>query len=241
MPKPAKTLPASGYVRVSTDRQASEGVSLEAQEARIRAYADLHGLALGEVIRDEGISAGSVTGRPGMVRLLELVRARKVSAVVLWKLDRAFRCTRDALDAADLCRKHGVALHSISEKIDTSSPVGVFFYSLLASLGQLERGLISERTTSALRFRRSQGFKNGGRVPYGWAVRLDAAGRKRLVPVPGEQAVLDRISAWRNAGRSLPWIAARLNSTRTPTKNGGTWHVGTVERIAHRLRQRQKG
>lgn len=88
---------AAGYIRVSTEDQAKEGVSLENQKAKIRAYAELKDLELTEIIEDAGISAKNLR-RPGMQRVLQLARSREIKAVIVFKLDRMFRSTVDALE-----------------------------------------------------------------------------------------------------------------------------------------------
>jgi site-specific DNA recombinase len=85
---------AIGYVRVSTGEQAQEGVSLEMQAAKIRAYWELNDLTLTEIIEDAGISTKNMTGRPGFQKALAIVFSGKADALVVYKLDRAFRSTR---------------------------------------------------------------------------------------------------------------------------------------------------
>src|SRR5580698_2035163 len=98
-----------GYVRVSTDRQADQGVSLDAQEAKIRAMATVQGADLCEVIVDGGESAKSLN-RPGMSKLLAMVEAREVDAVIIAKLDRLTRSVKDLCSLLDLFEKRKVAL-----------------------------------------------------------------------------------------------------------------------------------
>lgn len=109
---PSSSTPARavGYVRVSTDRQADGGVSLEAQTAKVRAMADVQDAHLLEVITDAGVSAKTLQ-RPGLARVLALVRARAVDMVIVAKLDRLTRSVRDLADLLDVFAKHGVARH----------------------------------------------------------------------------------------------------------------------------------
>ena len=90
---------AIGYVRVSTDKQADRGVSLDAQAEKIRAMAVVHNAELLDLIVDGGESAKSLQ-RPGMERLLALVDAKKVQAVIVAKLDRLTRSVKDLCDPA---------------------------------------------------------------------------------------------------------------------------------------------
>ncbi|NOQ19220.1 MAG: hypothetical protein GQ571_04530 [Desulfobacterales bacterium] len=100
---------AIGYVRVSTDDQAKEGVSLENQEAKIRSYCDLKDLELLEIIEDAGISAKNLR-RPGAQKVIEMAQKKMVDAVVVYKLDRMFRSTVDALDTNNEPKIRGIGL-----------------------------------------------------------------------------------------------------------------------------------
>jgi hypothetical protein len=112
-----------GYVRVSTDRQAEQGVSLEAQEAKIRAMATVQDAELIDVIVDGGESAKSLN-RPGVQRLIWLVNGGKVQAVIVAKLDRLTRSVKDLCGLLELFEKRKVALISVAEALDTGSAAG---------------------------------------------------------------------------------------------------------------------
>src|SRR5919108_4371992 len=120
-----------GYCRVSTEEQAKEGVSLDAQEARIRAYCASAGLTLTEIVRDEGISASkSLSSRPGGAALLLAVARRQVRHVVVVTLERAFRNTIDCLTTVQAWDKANIALHLVDhggQSITTTSAVGRMF------------------------------------------------------------------------------------------------------------------
>ena len=131
---------AIGYIRVSTEEQAREGISLENQHAKIRAYCELNDLALVEILEDAGKS-GKDLNREGMHALMDKIRARSVDAVVVYKLDRLSRRVRDTLSLMDLIEKRSVAFHSITEKIDTKTAMGKFFLNIMASMNQWERVL----------------------------------------------------------------------------------------------------
>ena len=114
-----------GYVRVSTDRQAEHGVSLEAQEAKIRAMAIVHGTELSEVIVDGGESAKSLN-RPGIARLLAMVDTGGVKVVIIAKLDRLTRSVKDLCGLLELFEKRKVTLISVAESLDTGSASTAF-------------------------------------------------------------------------------------------------------------------
>jgi DNA invertase Pin-like site-specific DNA recombinase len=112
---------AAGYIRVSTERQATEGLSLGEQERRIRAYAEAHGWELVEVFADRGIS-GRRDDRPALKRLL--AELHRIDRLIIPKLDRLGRSNRHLLDVFDQLEAADVQLVSVSEAIDTSTPIG---------------------------------------------------------------------------------------------------------------------
>lgn len=132
---------AIGYVRVSTDRQAEQGVSLEAQEAKIRAMATVQGNELIEVIIDAGESAENLS-RPGLARLMQLVGAGAVQAVIVAKLDRLTRSVKDLSALLELFEKKKVALVSVAESLDTGSAAGRLVITIMGAVSQWEREAI---------------------------------------------------------------------------------------------------
>jgi len=226
---------AIGYVRVSTEDQAREGVSLDAQKAKIEAYSQVKDLDLIEVIEDAGISAKDLK-RPGVQRVLELAKGRKVDAVIVLKLDRMFRSTEDALKTTRQFDKWGVSFHSISESLDTKSAMGKFFFTLTAALAEMERGIAAERTKVALAYKRSNGAKTGGDVPFGWDVEINPmSGEKMLIEKPKEKNCLRLMWQMRERGMSFRAICKALAEAGHRTKRGQvSWHPQSVSQILRR-------
>jgi site-specific DNA recombinase len=218
---------AVGYVRVSTEEQSREGISLEMQAAKIRQYAELNDLDLAEIIQDAGISGKSVKARPGIQSILGMVQAHKIDAVVVYKLDRLARNTVECLEMAKLMDKAGVSLHSISEKLDTQSALGRFFFTLTASLAEMERNLISERTAAALQQKKANGEFTGGEPPYGFTVGETGV----LVPVLAEQGIVENIKVLKNMGCSTRGIAELLALQGARTRKGTTFTQTQIVRI----------
>ena len=171
------------YVRVSTQDQANEGVSLASQQARIGAYCTAMGWDVSEVVCDAAESASNLQ-RPGMAKILATVRDRSVERVVVAKLDRLTRSVRDLVTLVDLFAKHDAALVSVGETLDTSCAAGRMVVNMLGVVAQWEREAIAERTSSALAHKR-QHRTTYGPTPFGY-VRVGDA----LLPEPREQAVL---------------------------------------------------
>lgn len=220
---------AIGYVRVSTEEQAREGVSLDAQEAKVRAWAALNDCPAPAMFRDEGLSGKRADNRPGLQAALDA--ARDGAALVVYSLSRLSRSTRDTLALADRLTKQGGQLVSLTERIDTTTAAGRMVLTVLAAMYQLEREQIGERTRDALRHMRAQGRKTGGDVPYGF--RLAAGGR--LVEDAAEQKALRHMRELRAKGYTLRDIAAELEREGYRTRRGLVhWQARSVQRILER-------
>lgn len=223
---PMKT--AIGYVRVSTEQQADQGVSLEAQREKVRAYCDLYGFELARIEADEGASA-STLNREGLQRALDALDDGEADALVVVKLDRLTRSVRD-LDA--LLNRYFAdgehALVSVAEQVDTTTATGRMILNVLMSVSQWEREVIGERTSAALQHKKANGEYTGGKVPFGYQLDDDGA---RLVECPEEQTILAEIQALRGEGLSLRKIADELNRRGVPRRNGNNWHHVAVKRV----------
>ncbi len=194
---------AIGYVRVSTGGQAEEGVSLAAQEAKIRQWTELHDHEVLSVHEDAGISGAEMTQRPGLQEAIKRVCKAK-GTLVVYSLSRLARSTRDTLTIADTLDKAGAELVSISEKIDTTSASGKMVFRLLAVLAEFERDQISERTKVALQHMRANGRRISRYAPYGCDLSPDG---QELIPNAKEVRVIARIGKYQKQGRSAGWIA----------------------------------
>jgi site-specific DNA recombinase len=220
-----------GYARVSTEDQAKEGVSLDNQKAKIEAYCQLKDLELREIIEDAGISAKNLR-RPGVQKVLKLARGKEIDAIVVYKLDRIFRSTIDALETTKAFDKWGVSFHSIQETLDTRSAMGRFFFTLTAALAEMERRLIGERTKAALAHKKSRNEKTGGDIPFGF----DLTAEGLLVKNEREQRVIRIIKKLHGEGFSLRRICRELEWEGHRTKKGhAVWHPQSVAHIIKRV------
>lgn len=188
---------ALGYTRVSTEEQATEGLSLKAQAERIRAYCTAAGLKLVELFSDEGISAAKpLAARPAGAQLLAALDAGAAAAVVAVKLDRLFRDAVDCLGTVRAWNERGIALHLLDlggSAFTSASALGRFFLTVMAGAAEMERNLISERTRAALAYKRSKG-EWLGTVPFGY--RLEGG---VLVPDEREQELIAALKRDRKA------------------------------------------
>ena len=123
------------YLRVSTEKQADRGVSLDAQRAKVQAYAELYDLALVAIEVDAGESAKSLD-RPALQRALAMLKRGAAEALLVVKLDRLTRSVRDLAELLDCYFTKRAALLSVSEQIDTRSAAGRLVLTVLPSAGQ---------------------------------------------------------------------------------------------------------
>jgi site-specific DNA recombinase len=224
---------AIGYIRVSTEKQAEEGVSLDAQKEKIRAWCDMHDYELVAIEEDAGVSGKSMKKREGLRQAL--ARVEKGTALVAYSFSRLARSTRDLLDIADILQKRDADLVSISERIDTSGATGRLVFTILAALAQFERELIGERTKSSLDHKKRVGEAYSP-TPFGFdRVERDGEGEKaRLVVNEDEVRLLEQMKTMKEEGASLRGIASMLNACGVKPKRGAKWHASSVKKMLER-------
>lgn len=217
---------AIGYIRVSTVDQATDGVSLSAQRAKIAAWCTVNDFELVTVFEDAGLSGASMGKRDGLAQALKA--AGKGVALVCYSMSRLARSTRDMLDIADRLERQHADLVSLTEKIDTTSAAGRMVFKMLAVLNDFERDLIGERTKMALAHKKARGEQYGP-VPFGFEVV-----EGRLIEVRREAKAVAEICRMRERGVAYRQIADRLNSDGVTGKRGGQWHASTVRYVINR-------
>lgn len=160
---------AALYIRVSTDAQAEEGYSIEAQTEKLKAQCLIKGIDDYELYVDGGWS-GSNLQRPEMQRMMEDIRAGRISAVMVYKLDRISRSQKDTLYLIeDVLIPNNVEFVSLNENLDTSTSYGRAMIGILSAFAQLERENIHERTGMGMLERVKAGYwRGGGKIPYGY-------------------------------------------------------------------------
>jgi site-specific DNA recombinase len=218
---------AIAYLRVSTDKQADHGVSLAAQRCKVEAYASLYDLEIVEVIEDAGGSAKTLK-RDGLQRALALLDAGKADALIVAKLDRLTRSTRDLGTLLDGYFSQRFDLLSVGEQVDTRSAGGRLVLNVLMSVAQWEREAIGERTSAAMQHKARNGEYTGGRPPYGSQLAADGI---HLAPHDGEQLVIAAVRELRSAGLSLRAIAAELGKRSLLSRKGRPLNHTQVRRI----------
>lgn len=219
---------AFGYARVSTTKQADEGVSLDAQKARIAAWAKQHGYQLRAMEVDAGISGRRADNRPALQRALEGA-CREKGALVVYDLSRLARSLPDAVRILERLTKAKASLVCLTEGIDTNSVTGELIFNMLSAVNQFVLTVTKVKTREAIRHKQANGEYIGGQAPYGYRARDG-----ELEPIADEQRVIGMIRQLSGLHEVKPGeIARRLNSAQVPCR-GSAWHSNTVVRILGR-------
>jgi site-specific DNA recombinase len=226
-----------GYVRVSTEEQGRDGVSLANQEEHIRKYCDLYKLDLVRIASDPGISAKTLD-RPGLKSALDDLRRCKpgrkhdpssIDGLVIYKLDRLTRSIGDwDYLIRELFNEHtGKGLFSYSDQIDTRTANGRMFLNLIMTIAQWEREIIAERTSDALQGKIRRG-ERCGKVRFGYDLSSDG---RTLIPNEHEQKAIDHMRTWKAAGKTYRDLVEMLKEYGIDTKDGGIWRPATIRQI----------
>lgn len=218
-----------GYCRVSTDMQAQQGLSLDAQQEEIRRYAAARSWTIEEIFVDGGFSAKN-TDRPAFKQMAKRIKESggDVAAVVVTKLDRLTRSLRDLLTInEDLLEPCGCNFVAIRDGINTFEPVSKMLLPFLAIIGQIERQNTSERVKSTIQHIQEQGG-HYGKVPFGF--KTEKKGRyRKLIPCPETHPWREKISEWYQNGVGMAEIAARLNQHGVKPRYGNpVWTDGKI-------------
>ena len=214
-----------GYCRVSTEMQADEGYSLDAQREDITQYCNLYKMELVEIVSDEGKSAKNMD-RPGLCRVLSMLKNGEVDGLIVAKLDRL---TRSVKDLGHLLDKYFQKsnLISVSEKIDTSSANGRFVLNILISVAQYEREATGERVKRGMAQKKSIGQRCGN-IPYGKKLSSDSL---HIEDNPDEQNAVHRIKDLRTTGLPLQAIATTLSSEGYLTRRGNPFTLSHISKL----------
>jgi DNA invertase Pin-like site-specific DNA recombinase len=217
---------AVAYIRVSSDKQAKNGLSLEAQDAKLRAMTTVREDELVDIVVDEESAKPGSLKREGVQRVLAMVRKNAVDAVIVCKLDRLTRSIRDLAELLDTFEKHNVSLVSLAESLDTHSASGRLVINIMTAVSQWEREAIGERTKAVMDFKKERGERLGN-TPYGWTGPKKGA----LSIHPGEQLIIGTMKDLVRLGCDYTDIARRLNIMGHRTRCGGEWRREYVARI----------
>lgn len=224
---PNKTVAAprvAGYARVSTGKQAKEGLSLEQQERVIRERAAREGWGLVDIYVERGLS-GKKDERPELLRLFS--RLDSLDHLIIPRLDRLGRRTVTLQENFERLERAGVGLVCLKPEFDSSTPTGRMVRDILAALASYESEVTGERVDAVMGGRIEKG-KHHGKAPYGY---LKA--EKKLISDPDTAPIVQRIFRELAEGVGTKAIAKKLNSEKVPRPDKGIWRTSTVSKISN--------
>jgi len=214
------------WIRVSTEDQA-QGDSPEHHEKRARMYAEVKGWSVVRVYNLSAVSGKTVKEHPEAQAMLADVAEHRIQGLIFSKLARLARNTKELLDFSEYFESHGADLISLAESIDTSTPAGRFFYTLIAAMAQWEREEIADRVKASVVVRATLGKPLGGAASYGY--RWDE--NRRLVPDPAEAPVRRLIYELFDKHKRCRTVARLLNASGYRTRKGSAFSDTTVRRL----------
>jgi len=221
---------AIGYCRVSTEDQAENGESMEAQDHKIRQWCDLHDAELVLIRGDEGISGKSTHNRPALKECLDMAmslrKAGDTVVFVIFALSRLSRSTRDTLLLADTFDKNRIELVSLTERIDTTTPAGKMFFTIMAAMNQYKIDETRVQTKAALDNKRRNGEALGNQR-FGW---MKDGVRGKLIPNEPELRAVKLMLELEASGHSLAEISAKLAERGDRARSGGMIDRSAVHR-----------
>lgn len=216
------------YCRFSPRRNAEECDSCEHQAKRCKEYCHSKGFLVRGVFMDEDISGKTAKNRQGLQDALDMACLTR-AVVVVASLSRLARSTMDAITISERLQKADAGLVMLDNpELDRSTSSGRFFFTIMASVAQWEREIISERTSASMQMHQISGKRMSARLPFGWAAHPTDA--DLMVTDSDEQVTIAEIRKLKADGLTYGKIAKLFNDRGTLIR-GGQWRYMTVERI----------
>ncbi len=216
---------AAIYVRVSTQEQATQGYSLNAQQEALENYAKALGYDLFRIYRDEGKSAKDLK-RPEMTQMLADAEGKKFSAIFIYKLDRFSRSLKDLILTIDKLKEWGIDFVSLQDRIETTSASGKLMFHIISAFAEFERNIIGDRT----KFGMQRKAHEGGfitKAPLGYKL----VNKKLVVEEANSQKVKEIFERYLNEEISLTKLAKEYGITTSGLKKllQNTTYLGKVK------------
>lgn len=219
------------YVRVSTEEQAQEGYSIRGQSEKLKSYALLKDWEIYDIYSDEGISGKNIVDRPAINKMIEDIKSGKVNNVLVFKVDRLTRSTKNLIELVELFEEYNCAFNSLTESIDTDTPSGRMFLKIIGIFAEFERENLVSRLKLGLERKVKEGYTLASRsVSYGYIRRRG----NKIQEIEPEEAKIAReiFTMYLDENKSFNGIARTLNDRKIPTKNNGyQWEITTIKAI----------
>ena len=204
----SESLRVALYIRVSTEEQAREGLSLGAQEDRLKTYAETNQMTVVDVYRDAGFSARkNPHKRPEFARLMRDVQEERFDMILFIKLDRWFRNVADYYKVQEVLDRHNVAWKTTEEDYDTTTTGGRLNLNIRLAIAQDEADRTSDRIKFVFEKKVAAGEPHGGTITYGYKIE-----NKRLVPDPETAPILQEIFNVYEMEKSLARTIERIRN-----------------------------
>ncbi len=222
-----RSIRAALYTRVSTEEQANEGFSLDAQMRRLEMYCEMEGWTIAGRYREEGHSGRNTTKRPEYNRMME--EKDQWDVILVLKMDRIHRNSVNFTKMMDDLKNSGKQFCSVQEDFDTGNAMGRFVMDLMQRIAQLESEQIGERVKLGMerKAKLGRGLLGSGH-PYGYEYR-----QGKLTVINDEMYIVRAIYNMYRKGNSMEFIAESLNDALFPAKKGGKWNKQSVSNILH--------
>jgi len=226
-----KNVSTAIYVRVSTEEQAQEGFSIRGQTEKLKHYAHIKDWDIFDIYSDEGISGKNIVDRPAMNRLIDDINDGKVNNVLVFKVDRLTRSTKNLLELVELFEEKDCAFNSLTESIDTDTPSGRMFLKIIGIFAEFERENITERSRLGKERKAKEGYTIATKnISYGYERKKG----ERIQTIHSEESKIVRevFSMYLDKNMTMTGIAKTLNARKIPTKNDcGSWTATRIKEM----------
>jgi site-specific DNA recombinase len=217
---------AAIYIRVSTEEQAEEGYSLEAQKERLMAYCEAQGWEITDIYADRGHTGRKITTREEYKRMI--AEKDRWDTILVLKMDRIHRNSKNFMIMMEDLERWDKKFTSMQEELDTSTSIGRFVVDMIQRIAQLESEQIGERTYMGMAQKAETGGLLGFNPPFGYGIA-----ENDLITIDDEAKVVRDIFLLYSSGRSMNEIAHELNGSGILTRRGGHWTLYSIRQILH--------